>query len=114
MINLNHKGNESHSVPHVATTTNTSTGLNEHQESFKEQRKCNLNDNDKCYTTNEETDNTITETDTSQITTMNKDNTSATSHPQSFNTPITPANDPLTWRHLSKAQKEKIIQNGPP
>ena len=55
------KGNESYSIPHVATTTNTSTGLNEHQESFKEQRICNLNVNDKCYTTKEEIDNTITE-----------------------------------------------------
>ena len=65
------KDNEFHSIPHVATTTNTSTGLNEHQESFKEERICNLDENDKYYTTKEETDNTITETDTSQMTTMN-------------------------------------------
>lgn len=58
------KGNECHSILHLATTTNTSTRFNEHQESFKEQRICNLNDNDKCCTTKEETDNTITETDT--------------------------------------------------
>ena len=45
------------------------------------------------------------------MTTMNEDNISETSHPQSFNTPITPANDPSTWRHSSKAQKEIIIQN---